>query len=326
MPTYVNWPLMQYSKRLGQGMRNRLHQWQRRVAIQTALRRAHYARPQPVQTVCLALGPYRNLTTLTAAMIALHPQCQVLNHGGKHILGNPQLDFLVDPSPSRLEAFIRAAIQLSRGGMRGDEGGSLLFSHAFDPQYQARTLYQQRFGEQRVKEEIRVLFWKESLRISNHLRNHAVDVAQLLARQPKLKFLLPVRHPLDCAVSNLKEGHVRLLLNGNHHAPPEQVVEQILDELLWVQQLCQQQPERFFVYFAHAFEPKTVTDLAHFLGVEADAQWQRDACALFHVARSYQHSAALIEFYQAAVQRKFAADPTFARALLRFVESADAAL
>ncbi|MEM7479491.1 MAG: hypothetical protein AAF483_31280, partial [Planctomycetota bacterium] len=63
------------------------------------------------QSVCLALGPYRNLTTLTAATLFLHPNCQVLNHAGSRIYGNTEVDFLADYSRERFDRFIQFAIQ-----------------------------------------------------------------------------------------------------------------------------------------------------------------------------------------------------------------------
>lgn len=53
------------------------------------------------KSVCLAIGPTGNLTTLTAATLFLHPDCQVLNHGGTRIFGNKQIDFLSDYSEGR---------------------------------------------------------------------------------------------------------------------------------------------------------------------------------------------------------------------------------
>ena len=67
-----------------------------------------------VRTVCLMLGPYRNLTTLTAAIVGLHPNCQVLNHGGMQVFRNNTINFLGDYSDERFEAFIRFAV----GGRR----------------------------------------------------------------------------------------------------------------------------------------------------------------------------------------------------------------
>ena len=53
--------------------------------------------PSQLRSVCLALGPYRNLTTLTAGILSLHPQCQVLNHAGVRLLPDPERNFLADP-------------------------------------------------------------------------------------------------------------------------------------------------------------------------------------------------------------------------------------
>ena len=65
-------------------------------------------RPKPTQSVdpavinrvrrtAVLLGPYRNLTTLTASVLALHPQCQVLNHAGGRLLRRGALDFISSP-------------------------------------------------------------------------------------------------------------------------------------------------------------------------------------------------------------------------------------
>ena len=45
-----------------------------------------------LETICLLSGPYRNLTTLTASMAVLHPNCQVLNHAQGRILPHNKVD------------------------------------------------------------------------------------------------------------------------------------------------------------------------------------------------------------------------------------------
>lgn len=67
---------------------------------------------QDVRAVCLALGPYRNLTTLTASVIALHPNCQVLNHGWSRVAGKGKLNFLTDYDASKTQG-ISANIAIS---------------------------------------------------------------------------------------------------------------------------------------------------------------------------------------------------------------------
>ena len=57
----------------------------------------------------IILGPYRNLTTLTAAILSLHPDCQVLNHAGNRFMRNPQFDFMTDLSGDTLNRFMDAA-------------------------------------------------------------------------------------------------------------------------------------------------------------------------------------------------------------------------
>ena len=59
-----------------------------------------------LRTVGLILGPYRNLTTLTASVLSLHPECQALNHAGPRLLKG-RLDFIQDVR--RLDRFCNAA-------------------------------------------------------------------------------------------------------------------------------------------------------------------------------------------------------------------------
>lgn len=76
------------------------------------------------------LGPYRNLTTLTASVLALHPHVQVLNHAGRRLLKQPELDFITEPST--WNRFCEVALAESRGGTAGLHGGSITHSHAFE--------------------------------------------------------------------------------------------------------------------------------------------------------------------------------------------------
>jgi len=153
---------------------------------------------QDIDSVCLALGPYRNLTTLTASMLFLHPKCQVLNHAAERIYGNNKIDFLRDYSRSKLDRFIRFAVTISGKGRRGNSGGSITFSHAFDSRYEMGEIYR-KTGMGKVKKEIRCLFWKESLRTSNLIREKQVDLPGIFSRDERLRFLMPIRNPLDCA-------------------------------------------------------------------------------------------------------------------------------
>jgi hypothetical protein len=270
-----------------------------------------------IDTVCLALGPYRNLTTLSAAVLFLHPHCQVLNHGGVRIFGDRRLDFLADYSDRRFETFLRYAIHISRSGRRGDYGGSILHSHAFD---QDRAITRScNSDHERLKKDIRCLFWKESLRTSNHLRSCGVDLDQLFARNSRLRFFLPVRNPLDCAASHLNTKHVNLFEGLNKGSSQEKIVEAILEELLWVEDLRVQHPDRFFVFFEHGFDRETVIAMARFLKLEPQVDWCRQVLDAFQIKSGYSHPAELLDCYRRQVEAKFSRHPSFAGNLLRFV-------
>ncbi|WP_456378064.1 hypothetical protein [Thiolapillus sp.] len=270
-----------------------------------------------VKTLCLALGPYRNLTTLTASILFLHPHCQVLNHGGARIFGDPRLDFLLDHNKETLDSFLRYAITISTRGKRGKTGGTILHSHAFDEKHQLGKLYHQQFGDTLVKEDIHCLFWKESLRTSLHIRDNNIDFDALFAREPRLRFLLPVRNPLDCAISNLRTGHARLFGLGKS-PDTEMVLEAILDEILWVKGLQENHPERFFYFLENDFTEVHARKLAQFLLLAPESAWVSMAQQAFAIDKHYDHPQPLLDRYQCLVEKKFAAWPDLQQQLLQF--------
>lgn len=274
----------------------------------------------PLRTLCLALGPYRNLTTLTASLLFLHPNCQVLNHGAMRILGDPQLDFLRDHRRETVDRFLRYAIWISTKGGRGKKGGSIVHSHAFDEKHKLGRLYREQFGDKLIKEEIHSLFWKESLRTAHYIRNHDIDLVALLEQEPRLRFLLPVRHPLDCAISNRRTGHAKLFGLGND-ASVEDVLEAVLEEIRWFLFWREQYPARFFYYLENDFSEITARRLAEFLLIEPDAGWIRVVQEAFDIDKHYDYPPQLIDHYAATVNGKFAAYPEFREQLLVFIKS-----
>lgn len=271
-----------------------------------------------VRTVCLALGPYRNLSTLTAAVLFLHPNCQVLNHAGERILHDERLDFLRAYSEAKMGDFLRYAIHASQSGRRGSYGGSITFSHAFDEQHVTKEVFQNSGGKL-LKDEVRALFWKESLLIANHIRDQAIDLSTIFARDSRLRFLLPVRNPIDCAFSNLKTGHVTYFGNLHPQSPVEQVLDAILNEFAWCENLRSKFPDRFFVLFERDFGEPVLDDLARFLDLPPDETWFRNAFRVFNVKGHYDRPSSLVEFYHKAVSTKFASHPELRQKLLAFI-------
>lgn len=271
------------------------------------------------RSVCLTLGPYRNLTTLTASTLFLHPHCQVLNHASDRIFGRRSIDFLADYSAQRLDRFVQYAIRISTKGGRGDRGGSITHSHAFDAEHGMKDLFESAGGELQ-KPSVHCLFWKESLRTSNRIRSERIDLGGIFAIEPRLRFLLPIRNPLDCAVSNLKTGHVAIFENLAPDASQAAVVDAILDEILWFADLRAQNPDRFFRYYEHSVTREMLVRLALFLELEPLESWLDAALAAMNLKPGYDHAPELVESYRQGVVDRFTDHPDMAAELLRFIE------
>lgn len=284
--------------------------------------RARFVHTGDVRTLCVLAGPYRNLTTLTASVLSLHPGCQVLNHAGTRTLNDRKYDFWRYADPRTFGNFLRFAIAISGSGRRGSHGGSITLSHAFDSRYRLADIYRRRYGSAVVKERITCLVWKESMRITNHLREHAVDMGGLLHRHPALRFVLPVRNPLDCARSCMTTGHVRWFgrLAASETPTIEDVVEAVLDEFLWFLEQQDKTPDRFLWFFASDFGPSTLERIAEFLALDADQVWMENGLAAFAVESEYRHPPALVAHFEHVAKQRFSAHPEFLDGLLDYVD------
>ena len=105
-------------------------------------------------------GPYRNLTTLTASVAALHPNCQVLNHAHERILPHREVDFFSDYTSDKWNRFLQYGLRISLGGERGRTGGSIVHSHAFD-HGNVKDLYQKGMQKTRSKIMLNPFFGKK---------------------------------------------------------------------------------------------------------------------------------------------------------------------
>ena len=268
------------------------------------------------KSVCIALGPRGNLTTLTAATLFLHPDCQVLNHAGTRIYGNKQVDFLSDYSDERFKRFIQFAIRISKGH-RKKRGGSITYSHTFNPKYKLNELHQ-KTGEGLVKEHIRCLFWKESHRTSNLIRDKHVDLGAIFNQNDQLRFLQPIRNPMDCAISNLKNnGHMRTF-GLTRNSSVMEVTQAILDEICWFGELERLYPGRFFYYFEHEISRPMLINLAKFLRLDPIETWLTDALSVMKTKPSYAHDGDLYKSYREYIIKKFSHLPALAEGLLLF--------
>jgi hypothetical protein len=278
---------------------------------------------QELGSVCLMLGPYRNLTTLTASIMFLHPECQVLNHGAPRTFPIRRVNFLLDYSDQKFRNFVKYAVYLSKNGRRGGYGGSVTFSHAFD-NAAMREAWDAN-GNRLVKDHIRCLLWKESLHTSNFIRDNHVDVNALLHRNRHLRFLLPIRNPLDCAVSGIKTGHAKFFTDRKSDSV-EDVLDCVLREIRWFFDLRQSAPDRFFHFFEHEITEQTLSALARFLSLEPDPKWLASAIACCDLKKGYEHPRSRIEHYRRSVASLFAPYPEIREKLERFVTAESTSL
>ena len=270
-----------------------------------------------VKTICLILGPYRNLTTLFSSIIFLHPNSQVLNHAGSRIHGNKNIDFLSNYSTKTIENFIRFSIEISSKGERGSYGGSITLSHAFESNI-IKDLYRNSKHKIRKNNIIRSLIWKESLKNTNLIRSNKFILADLIKREKKLRFLLPIRNPLDCTVSNIKTGHA-IIFNGiNDNSTSFDVLEKIIDEIYWFILSREKYPERFFYFFENDISEDLFVDIAQFLKINPDKNWITNAKKGSVVKSGYKHDNHFIDFYKNLINNRFSHFPLVLKKLQSF--------
>jgi hypothetical protein len=253
-------------------------------------------------------------------VVALHEHCQVLNHAGDMVLQDRQLNFLGEYTDERFDEFTRFAIHVSQTALQGSQkGGSIVASHAFN-RPELKDAYKDRFGESLAKEHVRAVFWKESLRTVNYIRAARVDLGSIFLQNTQLRFLYPVRNPMDCAVSNLKTGHVRHFQGYRKGYGTEWAIGAVLREFSWYLTLKAQWPDRFFHFYEHESSDRWAPALAQFLDVEAQPTWVEAVRHTYRVGKGYRHAPALVSYYARQVGALFAHDSTATDSLMRFAD------
>lgn len=273
-----------------------------------------------LKTVCLMLGPYRNLTTLTASILFLHKNCQVLNHAGSRIFNDSRLDFLNEYSDSTFDTFVKYAIYISEHGRKGEYGGSITYSHAFNDKYKTKEIFKDT-GLNLIKDKVECLLWKESLKTSHLIKSNNINLAKIFEKNEKLRFILPVRNPMDCALSNHQPKHLNLYNLAKKNSTLEQVLDAILNEILWVVTLKEKYPNRILIYFEHEPISILLMNITNFLNIENYADWNHDASKAFYNAKQYEHTNTFIDYYINRLEVRFSKYPSIYKKLLKFTQA-----
>jgi hypothetical protein len=180
--------------------------------------------------------------------------------------------------------------------------------------------YQRRFSDRIVKKKIRSLIWKESLFVSNSLRAAEFDFAKAFATHPQMKFLMPIRNPIDCAISNCMTGHGQHFEDVKANTEFDKTLDNILKEIEWFVSLRKRYPQQFFCYYQDEFDAEALTKLATFLGIESDQRWLADALECYRLKQPYAYSKAIRDAFQAKVSERFRVWPIVKEKLLGFSE------
>ena len=272
-----------------------------------------------IKTICLVFGPYRNLTSLSAAMAVLHPNCQVLNHAKRRILPHKKVNFFMRYSETRFNSFIKYAIHLSLSGKRGLVGGSVLHSHAFD-KLDVKEKYKNRFGDKLLKEKINCLFWKEGLHLQNHFLENNINTIDLINKNKKIVFILPIRNPLDCAMSNQNTGMSNIFHHINPNSTYQEILKSVLDNFLLFFNYQKKLSSNFFHYYQHSFNESTLKEFCNYLDLPFDERWKNDVLDIYNIKESYPHKKEDIDFYEEYVSTNFKDFPDEMEKLLQFIK------
>lgn len=306
--------------RLGGGLLgapNKVATWAGSVADFTRpLRAEELAAADRIGTVVLPLGPYRNLTTMTAALFAFHPNAVVLNHAADRVFGS-RYDPFDELGAARWRTFKAGALRLLQHGRKSSYGGNVIFSHAFRGGPLA-DLYAARFGATLLKPDATTLFWKDSMRFTNRFIEGRPAIDAFLAANDQSVFVFPVRNPMDCARSNLATGHSRHLV-AKGDARFEAVLTRILEVLHWFRVRERASPERFWSFTEAELEDGFLDRFAAFCRLRPSAAWREDAPKTIEVAPRSEHAASNRDLYARLTAELFADDPEMRTRLERFL-------
>ena len=270
-----------------------------------------------IKTVCLILGPYRNLTTYFSSILFLHPDCQVLNHAGRRIYRNKNIDFFSNYSTKIFENFLRFSLEICKKGERGTYGGSILFSHAFESKM-LKNIYENKKKGLEFKRLSKALIWKESLLNTNIIRSEGFELENLLKKEKRLKFILPIRNPLDCTFSNIKTGHAKLFKGIDDYFTPSHVLEKVIDEIYWFVQKKEEFPDRFYYFFDYEISENILIEVIKFLDISIDEEWVSNAQKVVLNKSNYHFDFELISFYNYLITKKFDKYPALIEKLKYF--------
>ena len=130
---------------------------------------------------------------------------------------------------------------------------------------------------------------------------------------------MPVRHPFDCAQSNIRTGHSERI-PGADPTDAASIVDRIVETIGWFGGLMASHPDRFFLFFQND-RPSVIADgFIRTLELSDDRKWRDDLDKVFAVkGKEYQYPPELFEALDASVARYLSPLPEIAHKLSELV-------
>ncbi|HIE84052.1 MAG TPA: hypothetical protein EYQ00_09505 [Dehalococcoidia bacterium] len=243
----------------------------------------------------LFLGPYGNLTTLYASILALHPSIIGLNHARDRVPVDATF-YDGENVRDKYDNFVKFVVANQERSDTGPAGGSFQKAHT------SRT------GEMEALENVAHyssqspshFVWKESGFLTSQLRRK-VSVKRVLEDIPEAVFIRPVRNPLHWLKTNLIAQHFELyddtwgrgFMTEAQASSPTALSEWYLRDLQWFLCLKEQYPKRFIIHF----ETEPLTNITQRIELPFEQQWLHAATDVASAVRHRESDPCLAEVF-----------------------------
>jgi len=155
--------------------------------------------------------------------------------------------------------------------------------------------------------------------ITSQVRDSPEKIVGLLEAAPRLRYLMPVRNPLDCAMSNVRTGHARWIPEADP-CDPRSVLVRIVETLAWFAHLASSRPDRFYMFFEDDSPDTICSGLGQLLELEDDQEWRAAVRTVFDVGgKRYEHDPEMHRVFEESLDRFTSDQPELADRLTRIV-------
>ncbi len=154
--------------------------------------------------------------------------------------------------------------------------------------------------------------------VSDFLINEGIEPASLVEKNPNLKFLFPVRHPIACAKSNMKMDNIR----QDHYYDCNNFIEAMERNLKFFSHFLTQYekyPSNFYYFYEHQFNQETLNSICNFFQIPYLDSWANFVMENMKSKNNYNFSQDALQTYHRMVLDNFSNYPGIRENLLKFV-------